>query len=756
MKKIFYSLLFICFSISCFAQTTNSSFPIGRYKFAISDASINFSVGENNRWALVMEEKKRSYDDYEWNKEYLRATGSYELKQDTLFLTPDENNMSAYAVQHKKSSDVEQGKVRVKLENFSYYEEVSIQIGNQYAVGKGETIDKIFENLLRDYDDEVIYTSMQGGDSLYISESNYYETSVFAYPIPQKSNDLIIKKDKTKGIPFLFKAHKGENSNELMVYLDENGNSESFSLFFVENKVDKSLMQSGALTPVAGFEFIHNPPRIFKLESSYYLEPNYEDFNEDARLTTTSSMATYNSYKDALKAAKNDNKYILLYYEPANSKCDYTLNEYKMYLENYGKTDGFNHFFVFYQVKENNKDLLKTHNISTRPAIVILNTDEEVIYTASDKCIFSSPFTTLLYNDIQLFKTGVNLQYINNVLAPKMNNAKIDDKKQLEKYLQTIVDIPDTYLNDVSYYFNDTWDDSKSPEWNVDFNHEDASKYLNRLISGLYNKEKVTPERISLVKNILDLINRKYPIIYNNQLSPAYTYLAKAYENGSHTENNSELFRFIVGGILYEEDGIENLCLQIIDAAPSTKELLMPFVVYCLDMNTGEYDDLDKNVVASISDYLDNFIGSNSKKTTDIYNKLHADQYKELAYVLSLFGYTCVGEDNEEKEVLLDSYLDLLGSNLNTIAWLYYEYVGIDKPELLQKALNWSKTSLSIDPVNPYYLDTYAHLLYQLGRKQEAIEYQEKAVENIDQVVTASQKRTMRNALIRMKKDTHW
>ncbi|MCE7064567.1 thioredoxin family protein [Dyadobacter sp. CY326] len=76
---------------------------------------------------------------------------------------------------------------------------------------------------------------------------------------------------------------------------------------------------------------------------------------------------------------------------------------------------------------------------------------------------------------------------------------------------------------------------------------------------------------------------------------------------------------------------------------------------------------------------------------------------------------------------------------LNEHAWHFYEMS--NRKSDLEKALMWSKKSIEwFDELNkgknhpmtlgnPAYLDTYAHLLYKLGHKEEAIVWQTKAVE---------------------------
>lgn len=77
-----------------------------------------------------------------------------------------------------------------------------------------------------------------------------------------------------------------------------------------------------------------------------------------------------------------------------------------------------------------------------------------------------------------------------------------------------------------------------------------------------------------------------------------------------------------------------------------------------------------------------------------------------------------------------DSFPTLLTTSaLNSWAWVIFVN-STDKDEL-NKALSWSKRSMELQqgPQEPEDLDTYANLLYKLGRVQEAIEWEEKAVQ---------------------------
>ncbi|MCX6235935.1 MAG: hypothetical protein NTY07_00020 [Bacteroidia bacterium] len=76
---------------------------------------------------------------------------------------------------------------------------------------------------------------------------------------------------------------------------------------------------------------------------------------------------------------------------------------------------------------------------------------------------------------------------------------------------------------------------------------------------------------------------------------------------------------------------------------------------------------------------------------------------------------------------------------LNDLAWQVFNKVS-DKTVLLN-ALKWSKRSLELMPDNSGYLDTYANLLYKLGRKEEAITKEKQALRCVDKKNIASNER---------------
>lgn len=80
------------------------------------------------------------------------------------------------------------------------------------------------------------------------------------------------------------------------------------------------------------------------------------------------------------------------------------------------------------------------------------------------------------------------------------------------------------------------------------------------------------------------------------------------------------------------------------------------------------------------------------------------------------------------KDVINDYLLseDFTPSQLNTFAWTMFEN-STDR-DCLMAALSWSKKSI-MEELNSAYLDTYANLLYKIGEREKAIQWQQKAIE---------------------------
>lgn len=143
---------------------------------------------------------------------------------------------------------------------------------------------------------------------------------------------------------------------------------------------------------------------------------------------------------------------------------------------------------------------------------------------------------------------------------------------------------------------------------------------------------------------------------------------------------------------------------------------------------------------------------------------LSVDSLKRMdqaALKRNLSDQTPMGPAGEKQAVRFAPPSQQFHMELNNHAWQFYLWN--DKPRDLERALMWSERSIEwheklrrdknhLPLGNPAYFDTYAHLLYKLGRKDEAIEWQTKAVEA--QKVTGMSWASMEKDLNEMKAGT--
>ncbi|HEY3390242.1 MAG TPA: thioredoxin family protein [Prolixibacteraceae bacterium] len=119
----------------------------------------------------------------------------------------------------------------------------------------------------------------------------------------------------------------------------------------------------------------------------------------------------------------------------------------------------------------------------------------------------------------------------------------------------------------------------------------------------------------------------------------------------------------------------------------------------------------------SLMKITDDSIASKDKVSAQLLEKkISAGEFAKLdsTQIAQIRAYNAHAERN------------LISLSLNEIAWTVF--LNVSDKKALQEALNWSKRSRELSPDNSGYLDTYANLLYKLGRKEEAITCEKEAL----------------------------
>lgn len=107
--------------------------------------------------------------------------------------------------------------------------------------------------------------------------------------------------------------------------------------------------------------------------------------------------------------------------------------------------------------------------------------------------------------------------------------------------------------------------------------------------------------------------------------------------------------------------------------------------------------------------------------------------------------------DWDQYQTAIVDYMNKYGDNispgeLNNYAWTVFQ--NCPDMKCVSQALEWSKRSFK-DEQNSMYIDTYANILYKLGRKDEAITWEQKALE----LAPESEKQGYRDTIDKMKND---
>ena len=204
-------------------------------------------------------------------------------------------------------------------------------------------------------------------------------------------------------------------------------------------------------------------------------------------------------------------------------------------------------------------------------------------------------------------------------------------------------------------------------------------------------------------------------------------------------EDNKTLFFPKLGGYVYVFmiGAIDN---SFREACKSKNEQLLQQVVDANEKlpktpQSKQKEELYMNYYKKTND-LDKYISNATIYCETSLMTISSDSIVKIdKKALQLFETTqrkvLVGKIDSTQLAHLSEYMahasrDKYSQALNEVAWGFFEKATDVKA--LENALSWSKRSLDIYPDNHMYIDTYANLLYKLGKKEEAIANEKEAL----------------------------
>lgn len=790
MKKIVLSFLALCFGSILSAQSIEEKYPTGKYKMAVSDMTFYIHIADNGRFVFQKQEDPDEFPDPEDPDSYQPKTtdmfGNFYMNGNEFRLEFD-GIFSKQLVYFGNSNNVEKDKIRITLSDLTSSNfEFSLATGNYFDKKSMRSFpDSFLVSPNNDsYDTTIVFFSKKA-DSLYIANSRPYYDRIFCYALPDNINDIFIQEsdDAISGFPSVISMKRGENSNELIMFEDTDKYlNRSFSLFYI-GEPDIPSTDRKDPTDIPGYKF-HRYDKTYLLN---FTDSDDEQLTEELPIKAIAdTIPVYTSYKEAVKAIQNNNRFLILYHDevPAGTTCKGKgIKRLCDRIQHYENVGIFNERFVLFQAADQDIHLFEKYGITHYPATVILSPEERPVFLSSEKCI-TDLFAGYLYQHYYGIYGVYDLltrKYAETVLLPEINSEKKPKKEFLIKYLNSLSSLNYFYL--MSDILSDM-SESEKENWNIALTRNDFVPYLDLLIDDHLKKENPDTANIAYITDKINFLNNTtfpgnydpsyaYPFIKNGTLSPGYAYLIDTYENylPKDKELKGNLFTYINTQAYYNitghDESADSIFSFIIRRAPSIKDLEVLFAS-AVGSNPGSDRMNNKLINEFIDTYADSYVNSDDlyRKIEGSFDKLYEDQPFELLFILQNSGYIDYSTSNfrneisaYDNELLADknslkvAFEKVIAGYLNMNAWIGYLYASPDDESFLTRSLSRSEASLKLQPDNAYYLDTKARLLYRLGRKQEAVMFQEKANERIEQMNDPVTRRGMNDALIRMKRE---
>lgn len=792
--KLLLPALFLFYSITGYSQSINLKWPSGNYRLVVSatqddkgqinPASINMSLYPDGNFTFTLFD--RSYNTEERGLKKIAFSGTYQaFNQDSVHFNFSEPFPSQLQLSYKtgKIADEKPIPVRIDLNDRVSSSNVLIYAGNSFDSTQWKSLSEM--PITSNSGDEEQYT-INRADSLYIQINHYDEATRYAYAIPKDASSFDLKMDENASIYNdlkSLKGFKGSADNEMYLLIR---NSSIIAVYYIgaakenERSVAVNTTQKSTVLKAAS-EYTFS---IY--DSSQVAVDTVADAAPYEYTKSGDSVHYYTSWKEATEKAKREGKFLVLYNEPKKCKsCDATFKETlagvnESSYNNY--TDSFNKHFVLYLAKDTVRYLFRQYDITRFPAIVVLNTEMKPLYIANGVDIYTQKNVLFGYYSKDFY----------NKLITSEQTAKLaaDIEKQnyprpaIEAYLQLqkkALEMDDNYENtpedkNSAYTFfpgmsydtiriNKYWDVLKTKYHVLD---KPDTAIANLLLAYNFNNntagmDVITPEVHAgndTTWKTSDVF--VYLTHFYNELAPQMVTTHEKNEN-EYTEDEPSLYEKLSRIITAMYGSIDNSPEQLraalmahkqfTNASEDLMQMASPLYIKYLLYYTDTLQMQNETDLAAAA-FCDQFTVNDPRMTAkNIVNDLLTKSKAATEYAIAQNGRYTI-DMNNIPETPAEQYAATVANVLNSCAWGVYTHkrTGL----IADKAIKWSVASLAFEPENPYYLDTYAHFLYQSGKKKEGIAKEQEALNSAlnkksKYYVTKEELQTMKDEMQKMK-----
>ncbi len=717
--------------LSLLAQNT---IPSGVYKAKNFSNDLELRLNEDNSYDLVL------------------ASGKYTMSDKKIYFSTKGNSFSV----EKKQGDSEQLQLVFKTALDTHADPRYIYIGYEKAKGEVEYVclyNKISLDNIQDTKDE-------NGITYYVLETieiprtqhlylvNAYgaqndknkEVRIEKYPIGKETNSLEISVLDTKGI----RLGGVYNAEKNTLAISEGDNSRNSIVFAKENQA-----LGAAYINSTNTERVKNWKHLIAFDEENDI-PEYNPEKEAKKV----SFSTLKSLKSALNTAASQQRVLIVFQQPENANAK---EEFKRLLE-YVAEDYENNKVLYYLATAKEAKELKAKGVPAGNQMVVLDSRGDLLY-------YEPNTVGGISSD---YYEGYGIARLEDVaLARQLDRVLGNPKAPLKEVQQTFLRLLRSEYPMISAIAKNhptktakierTEDNELAKTEDYD---EDEGAEEKRFLDSFNNQDalyrmKLTPEALEAQWNrmveahtkdskldagyaaVIALNNTEdyYKKAFGEEATPNESQLkAIAYLLKFHKEietHNKKLFPKKGGG--YEDSEEHTYRERLDNGGIEVNYNQLPDVIASLGYKDDKmlpqvkalYEEGVRKQLFDMLDYIDFLYEVEDKEVATYF----ADYFKKLQEKDSHLIAALDKEYSQKENGYSWKYYKMRFANrANNVAWKVYQLYK-DDLKALAAPYQWAKAAVQIEPENPYYIDTLAHLMYAHGEKKEAIKLEEKAVE---------------------------
>ncbi len=732
------------------AQTLNAQtfkWPVGRYKMGTPGAYEKDSAAA---FKSYMELRLYPGNQFRFmvngrEADKLDISGTYRQEGARLLFKPAETYNVFADVFRKPGSGNNKNKLTVifKQDGYAYTgNTVSVYTGNHYDSTQFKALADYASASKTEFDsDDSLVVALPVADSLYVQVSSRRSHSMvtMSYAIVPGTESMYVRNTEANRFNDDWQsiaAQKGENDNEMLLLVE---GKVVLGLYYMGDP--GSVLMPAVVPQAPGKDYVYQAAASSRISTIAVSEPEPETVDITEAYKRTDSIPFFTDWDKAKEKARREHKMLMVYYEPYKCRdCGTKFEEIVTNAYDYGyyeeAADSFSRNIVVYKANKTDRNFFRPYGVMQFPAMVVLSSDMAYpVYVANGKSMQSLAYTLFSTSMVDRLKeSALGMQ-----LAATIDKGTVS-KKDAMAYL-SLTRKEDYGVVEVSADAEYAFENYPGTVYN-----EDKTKLCwQKLIEEYKIFETPDSAVMELLANHEQYVNERYTATTLPVLDYAVKFYPQLHKYGSfgasYYNNDKTLYEWIVSRfdntVFIEGEETDKpliaayaeLQRKFLQSNTVVNRMYGPLFIDFL-VQAATQTTIQPEWERTAREYCNLFPAEEKALKAMVVNMV-SDAKAELgegfepglAYAVA----RSIPDNNITEELTDDRKMEMIVANaLNNYAWYYYQHPENANGNALP--LKWSQNSLLLDPQNPYYLDTYAHLLYKANRKAEAIKSQENAI----------------------------